>query len=55
MNPWIFSRRAFVTAISLLAVFSSLAAHATPTTGLVISEIMFDPAGGDNGKQWLEI
>lgn len=30
-------------------------ASATPTDGLVISEILFNPTGGDNGDEWVEI
>jgi hypothetical protein len=41
-----------------LAVVLSMApaiAHAIPTDALVISEILFDPSGNDNGTEWLEI
>jgi len=30
-------------------------ALATPISGLVLSEIMFEPAGNDNGREWVEI
>lgn len=40
------------TAVLLLA---PPAANATPVGGLVISEILFAPSGGDNGREWVEI
>jgi hypothetical protein len=36
-------------------LFSSAGAWATPSTGLVISEIHFNPTGGDDDRQWIEL
>lgn len=45
--------RAITLAAALL--FLAAPASATPTPGLVISEILFDPTGNDNSTEWLEI
>jgi hypothetical protein len=42
-------------AAALVWVSWSTAAFATPTTGLVISEILFDPVGGNGQRQWVEL
>jgi len=42
-------------ALAAVLLVGPLAAKATPTDGLVISEILFDPAGNDNTTEWVEI
>jgi len=41
--------------VALIAWSLPLAVSAAPETGFVISEIMFDPVGGDDSKQWIEL
>jgi hypothetical protein len=40
---------------ALLLFFTAGTAAATPISALVLSEIMYEPTGGDNGGQWVEI
>lgn len=39
----------------LAIVMGAAPAAATPISDLVISELMFEPNGNDNGRQWIEI
>lgn len=41
--------------LALGLVLAAAPASATPISGLVISEILFDSGGPDNGRQWIEI
>jgi hypothetical protein len=50
-----FFRTIAAVAIGLASLLWVGAASATPTTGLVISEIMFEPIGSNNQKQWVEL
>lgn len=41
--------------LALALCLVAVPAAATPITDLVISEVMFEPNGNDNGRQWIEI
>jgi len=43
-----------VTLLTLLALAAG-SAGATPISNLVISEIMYEPSGANNGRQWIEL
>jgi hypothetical protein len=49
------ARRSRLLAIALLGWLAPALAAALPTTGLWISEVMYNPNGGDNGREWLEL
>jgi hypothetical protein len=49
---WLYGAAA--SAVAVLLLVPGLAA-ATPTGGLVISEILFDPTGNDNTTEWVEL
>jgi hypothetical protein len=42
-------------AVALAAWLAPAAAAALPTGGLWISEVMYNPGGGDNGREWVEL
>jgi len=42
-------------AIALAAWLAPAAAAALPTGGVWISEVMYNPNGGDNGREWVEL
>lgn len=51
-------RRTPIRALALLAVAlfcTTAAARATPIGGLLISEVLFEPSGADDGREWIEI
>lgn len=47
--------RSRVLALALLAWLAPSLASALPVTGLWLSEVMFDPTGGDDGREWVEL
>ena len=52
------TRRTSRCACLLFGLLTLLAAHpaaALPIGNVVVSELMFDPNGNDNGRQWIEI
>jgi hypothetical protein len=44
-----------ILALSLAAWLAPAAAAALPTGGVWISEVMYNPSGGDNGREWVEL
>jgi hypothetical protein len=49
------SRRTPATALALLACLAPGLASALPVTDLWLSEVMINPNGGDNGREWVEL
>jgi len=52
-NASVLSAALTVTLLALVAV--PRAAEALPVGDLWISEVMYDPSGGDNGNEWVEL
>jgi hypothetical protein len=48
-------RRPSATALALLAFLAPGLASALPVTDLWLSEVMVNPNGGDNGREWVEL
>lgn len=49
------ARRLRALLLGLLGCLAPGLASALPVTGLWLSEVMFDPTGGDNGREWVEL
>lgn len=48
-------RLSWMAAIALAVSLFAGSAAAVPISGFVISEVMYEPTGGDNGRQWIEL
>jgi len=53
--PCVFARSASVSGLILALLLVAGSAAATPISDLVISEIMYDASGPNDGRQWLEL
>ena len=49
------ARRARLLALAFLGWLAPAVAPALPVTGLWLSEVMYNPSGGDNGREWVEL
>jgi hypothetical protein len=49
------ARGSVLLALALAGWLAPAPAAALPTTGLWISEVMDNPVGGDNGREWVEL
>jgi len=49
------AKRSMLLAVCAFLFFGAGSAWAVPISGFVISEVMYEPSGGDNSRQWVEL